>query len=42
MNLHKIMRLNYLREKVFAKQLKSDALESLTLLKQWHNEYENE
>ncbi|KGJ86608.1 hypothetical protein ND2E_0780 [Colwellia psychrerythraea] len=42
MSLHKIMRLNYLMERVLAKQLKNDDLEYLTLLKQWHNEYKNE
>ena len=42
MNLTKILRFNYLMEKVLAKQLKNDDLEYLALRKQWNAEYKEE
>tara|TARA_R100001377_G_C3148193_1_gene95303 strand:+ start:10 stop:159 length:150 start_codon:yes stop_codon:yes gene_type:complete len=42
MSLRKIMRFNYLMERVLAKQLKSDDQEYLALKKQWNNEFTDE
>jgi hypothetical protein len=42
MNLTKVMRFNYLMEKVLAKQLKNDDLACLALKKQWNEKFKDE
>jgi hypothetical protein len=42
MNLTKILRFNYLMEKVLAKQLKDDDIEYLALKNQWNDKFKDE
>ena len=42
MSLRKMIRFNYLMERVLAKQLKNDDLEYLALKQQWSNEFKDE
>jgi len=42
MSLQKIIRFNYLMERVLAKQLKNDDVEYLALKKQWSREFKDE